>query len=166
MSSLKLASWIAENKFEFLEGDTNTSDETKKILTPAETQKKLLQLMNSEENSDCIKGWVQVCMSNRKNNTCLKNISFDFPYVCLIGVCRYFVLVWSSQAANSSICLVCCFMTINCLITKRYCMLTHSFNLTLSSGSVDLRVYSNFSTLLFSWLFTILLTCLYLVVAA
>lgn len=52
--------WIIDNKFEFLEGSANVFEETKKILTPAETQSKLLQLMNSDENCDCIKGWVNV----------------------------------------------------------------------------------------------------------
>lgn len=55
--------WLEENKFEFLEGAAKDYEETKKILTPAETQKKLLELMNSDETCDCIKGWVQVCES-------------------------------------------------------------------------------------------------------
>lgn len=57
--------WIEENKFEFLEGGAKPSDGNKKILTPAETQKKLLQLMNSDESCDCIKGWVQVSVSSK-----------------------------------------------------------------------------------------------------
>lgn len=56
----KVAKWIEENKFEFLEGGTKTCEEIKKILTPAETQSKLLQLMNSDENCDCISGWIMV----------------------------------------------------------------------------------------------------------
>ncbi|KAM3968942.1 LOW QUALITY PROTEIN: eukaryotic translation initiation factor 4 gamma 3 [Aphomia sociella] len=58
MSEDQVASWIADNKFEFLEGVTKSYEESKKIFTPAETQKKLLQLMNSDESYDCIKGWV------------------------------------------------------------------------------------------------------------
>lgn len=54
--------WLIDNKFEFLEGSANVCEETKKILSPAETQSKLLQLMNSDENCDCIKGWVHVCI--------------------------------------------------------------------------------------------------------
>lgn len=53
--------WLIDNKFEFLEGNANVCEETKKILTPVETQSKLLQLMNSDENCDCVRGWVQVC---------------------------------------------------------------------------------------------------------
>ncbi|XP_059053450.1 eukaryotic translation initiation factor 4 gamma 3-like, partial [Achroia grisella] len=53
----QVTSWLADNKFEFLEGVTKSED-SKKILTPSETQKKLLQLLNSDENCDCIKGWV------------------------------------------------------------------------------------------------------------
>ncbi|KAL0902448.1 hypothetical protein ABMA27_000312 [Loxostege sticticalis] len=59
--------WIEENKFEFLEGGAKPSDGNKKILTPAETQKKLLQLMNSDESCDCIKGWVQDNLGKSSN---------------------------------------------------------------------------------------------------
>lgn len=55
--------WLEDNKFEFLEGDTKTSEETKKILSPAQTQSKLIQLMNTDESCECIKGWVQVTVS-------------------------------------------------------------------------------------------------------
>lgn len=58
--NLQLKKWNADNKFEFLEGGSQASEELAKILTPAETQSRLLQLMNSDESFDCIKGWVQV----------------------------------------------------------------------------------------------------------
>ncbi|XP_045784204.1 eukaryotic translation initiation factor 4 gamma 3-like isoform X4 [Maniola jurtina] len=58
MSEEQVPKWIEDNKFEFLEGG-NASEETKKILTPSETQSKLLQLLNTDENCDCIRGWVQ-----------------------------------------------------------------------------------------------------------
>ncbi|KAI8430859.1 hypothetical protein MSG28_001001 [Choristoneura fumiferana] len=48
--------WLEDNKFEFLEG-AKVCEETKKILSPADTQSKLLQLMNSDENCECIRGW-------------------------------------------------------------------------------------------------------------
>lgn len=56
----KVAKWMEDNKFEFLEGDSKVSEESKKILAPAQTQSKLIQLMNSDESCDCIKGWIQV----------------------------------------------------------------------------------------------------------
>lgn len=59
---LQVAKFIEDNKLEFLESSNNASGDTKKMLTPAETQSKLLQLMNSLESLDCIKGWVQVCV--------------------------------------------------------------------------------------------------------
>ncbi|XP_039763594.1 eukaryotic translation initiation factor 4 gamma 3-like isoform X5 [Pararge aegeria] len=58
MSEEQVPKWLEDNKFEFLEGDTAV-EETKKIITPNETQSKLLQLMNADENCDCIRGWVQ-----------------------------------------------------------------------------------------------------------
>ncbi|XP_063393726.1 eukaryotic translation initiation factor 4 gamma 3-like isoform X1 [Cydia fagiglandana] len=58
MSEDQVSKWLEDNKFEFLEG-AKVCEETKKILTPADTQSKLLQLMNSDENRDCIRGWVQ-----------------------------------------------------------------------------------------------------------
>ncbi|XP_069365227.1 eukaryotic translation initiation factor 4 gamma 3-like isoform X4 [Maniola hyperantus] len=68
MSEDQVPTWIEDNKFEFLEGGT-VSEETKKILTPSETQSKLLQLMNTDENCDCIRGWVQdnVGASSKEN---------------------------------------------------------------------------------------------------
>ncbi|XP_068619997.1 eukaryotic translation initiation factor 4 gamma 3-like isoform X2 [Battus philenor] len=50
--------WIEDNKYEFLEG-VKVCEETKKILTPAEVQSKLLQLMNSDETCECVRGWIQ-----------------------------------------------------------------------------------------------------------
>lgn len=61
MFILQIAKWLEDNKFEFLEGNVS-SEETKKALTPAETRSKLLQLMNSDENCECIKGWVKVSL--------------------------------------------------------------------------------------------------------
>ncbi|CAH0716172.1 unnamed protein product, partial [Brenthis ino] len=58
MDEDQIPKWIEDNKFEFLEGG-NASEDTKKILTPVETQRKLLQLMNADENYECIRGWVQ-----------------------------------------------------------------------------------------------------------
>ncbi|KOB76504.1 Eukaryotic translation initiation factor 4G [Operophtera brumata] len=58
--------WIVDNKFEFLEGDPQACEETAKI-TPAETQSRLLQLMNSDETCDCIKGWVQDKLGKASN---------------------------------------------------------------------------------------------------
>ncbi|XP_046976909.1 eukaryotic translation initiation factor 4 gamma 3-like isoform X5 [Vanessa cardui] len=58
MPEEQVPKWIEDNKFEFLEGGKPT-EETKKILTPSETQSKLLQLMNTDEHCDCIRGWVQ-----------------------------------------------------------------------------------------------------------
>lgn len=55
-----MAKWLEDNKFEFLEGDSKVSEETKNILSPAQTQSKLIQLMNADESCDCIKGWIQV----------------------------------------------------------------------------------------------------------
>ncbi|CAH0746082.1 unnamed protein product [Diatraea saccharalis] len=67
MSEDQVAKWIEENKFEFLEGGSRDSEETKIILTPAQAQKKLLQLMNSDESCDCIKGWVQDNLGKASN---------------------------------------------------------------------------------------------------
>ncbi|XP_073953864.1 eukaryotic translation initiation factor 4G1 isoform X3 [Choristoneura fumiferana] len=58
MSEEQVEKWLEDNKFEFLEG-AKVCEETKKILSPADTQSKLLQLMNSDENCECIRGWVQ-----------------------------------------------------------------------------------------------------------
>ncbi|CAH2103569.1 unnamed protein product [Euphydryas editha] len=58
MPEEQVPKWIEDNKFEFLEGG-KPSEEMKKILTPSETQVKLLQLMNTDEHCDCIRGWVQ-----------------------------------------------------------------------------------------------------------
>ncbi|XP_075990810.1 eukaryotic translation initiation factor 4 gamma 3-like isoform X2 [Anticarsia gemmatalis] len=59
MEEKQVAKWLEDNKFEFLEGDSKACEETKKILSPAQTQSKLIQLMNADESSECIKGWVQ-----------------------------------------------------------------------------------------------------------
>ncbi|CAG9558433.1 unnamed protein product [Danaus chrysippus] len=58
MSEDQVPKWLEDNKFEFLEGG-KSSEETKKILTPQETQRILLQLIINDENCDCIRGWVQ-----------------------------------------------------------------------------------------------------------
>ncbi|CAB3225463.1 unnamed protein product [Arctia plantaginis] len=59
MNEKQVAKWIEDNKFEFLEGDSKTCEEAKKILSPSQTQHKLNQLMNTDESCDCIKGWVK-----------------------------------------------------------------------------------------------------------
>ncbi|CAH2034191.1 unnamed protein product, partial [Iphiclides podalirius] len=58
MNEEQVTKWVEDNKFEFLDG-AKTSEETKKILTPAEVQSKLLELMNSDETCECVRGWVQ-----------------------------------------------------------------------------------------------------------
>ncbi|XP_064076449.1 eukaryotic translation initiation factor 4 gamma 3-like isoform X6 [Vanessa tameamea] len=58
MPEEQVPKWIEDNKFEFMEGG-KPSEEIKKILTPSETLSKLLQLMNTDEHCDCIRGWVQ-----------------------------------------------------------------------------------------------------------
>lgn len=55
-----MSAWLADNKFEFLEGDSNINEETKQILSPTQTQSRLIQLMNADETCECIKGWIQV----------------------------------------------------------------------------------------------------------
>lgn len=59
MNEDQVQKWLQDNKFEFLEGGETVSDSVKDTLTPAETQSKFLQLMNSDENCECIKGWAQ-----------------------------------------------------------------------------------------------------------
>lgn len=59
-NNLQVAKFVEDNKLEFLESSTVAAEETNKIVTPAEAQTKLLQLMNSDENFECIRGWVQV----------------------------------------------------------------------------------------------------------
>lgn len=58
--NIQTQKWVADNKFEFLEGDSQASEASIKILTPAETQSRLLELMNADENCECVKGWVLV----------------------------------------------------------------------------------------------------------
>ncbi|CAG5008321.1 unnamed protein product [Parnassius apollo] len=58
MSEDQVPKWVQENKFEFLDGE-KTNEETKKTLTPAEVQSKLLQLMNADESCECVRGWIQ-----------------------------------------------------------------------------------------------------------
>ncbi|XP_026730279.1 eukaryotic translation initiation factor 4 gamma 3 isoform X3 [Trichoplusia ni] len=67
MDENMVAKWMEDNKFEFLEGDSKVSEESKKILAPAQTQSKLIQLMNSDESCDCIKGWIQDKFGNTAN---------------------------------------------------------------------------------------------------
>ncbi|CAH0402002.1 unnamed protein product [Chilo suppressalis] len=67
MDENQVAKWVEENKFQFLDGGSRDFEETKKILTPAEAQKKLLQLMNSDESCECIKGWVQDHLGKSSN---------------------------------------------------------------------------------------------------
>ncbi|XP_053624819.1 eukaryotic translation initiation factor 4 gamma 3-like isoform X2 [Plodia interpunctella] len=67
MSEEEVTTWLQDNKFEFLEGSVVPNEETKVILSPTEAQKKLLQLMNSEETCDCIKGWVQDNLGKASN---------------------------------------------------------------------------------------------------
>ncbi|XP_072930362.1 eukaryotic translation initiation factor 4 gamma 1-like isoform X2 [Epargyreus clarus] len=58
MNEDQVEKWLEENKLQFLAG-APPSDEAKRILTPAETQSKLQQLMNADESCECIRGWVQ-----------------------------------------------------------------------------------------------------------
>nr|XP_013189288.1 unnamed protein product [Amyelois transitella]XP_013189289.1 unnamed protein product [Amyelois transitella] len=67
MNEEDVATWLKDNKFEFLEGSVAPNDETKVILSPADTQKKLLQIMNADETCDCIKGWVQDNLGKASN---------------------------------------------------------------------------------------------------
>lgn len=60
-----MQNFIQDNKFEFLEGGAKASEEIRQALSPVETQKKLLQLLNSDESCECIRGWVQVSTSLR-----------------------------------------------------------------------------------------------------
>ncbi|XP_047543830.1 eukaryotic translation initiation factor 4 gamma 3-like isoform X9 [Vanessa atalanta] len=66
MPEEQVPKWIEDNKFEFMEGG-KPSEETKKILTPSETLSKLLQLMNTDEHCDCIRGWVQDNLGDASN---------------------------------------------------------------------------------------------------
>ncbi|KAJ8737191.1 hypothetical protein PYW07_000462 [Mythimna separata] len=67
MDEKLVATWLEDNKFEFLEGDSKVSEEANKILTPAQTQSKLIQLMNADESCECIKGWIQDKISSSTN---------------------------------------------------------------------------------------------------
>lgn len=62
-----VSTWFEDNKFQFLEGDSKVSEDTKEILSPAETQSKLIQLMKSDEDCPCIKGWIQDKFGNTAN---------------------------------------------------------------------------------------------------
>lgn len=59
MDESQVAKWLVDNKFEFLEGESRVAEETNKILPPAQTRTKLIQLMNADESCECIKGWIQ-----------------------------------------------------------------------------------------------------------
>lgn len=61
-----MTAWLEDNKFEFLEGDSKVGEETKKVLTPPQTQTRLIQLMNADESCECIKGWIQVRFLGKK----------------------------------------------------------------------------------------------------
>ncbi|XP_047041267.1 eukaryotic translation initiation factor 4 gamma 3-like isoform X1 [Helicoverpa zea] len=67
MDEKLVTTWLEDNKFEFLEGDSKVSEETKKILTPVQTQSKLIQLMNADEGCECIKGWIKDKFGNTAN---------------------------------------------------------------------------------------------------
>ncbi|XP_022832467.1 eukaryotic translation initiation factor 4 gamma 3-like isoform X5 [Spodoptera litura] len=67
MDEKQVTKWLEDNKLEFLEGDTKVSEEAKKIMTPAQTQAKLIQLMNVDESCECIKGWIQDKLSSFTN---------------------------------------------------------------------------------------------------
>ncbi|KAJ0175056.1 hypothetical protein K1T71_009197 [Dendrolimus kikuchii] len=58
---------LQDNELEFLEECIKSSEHAKAILSPAETRSKLLQLMNSDENCTCIKGWIQDKYSKSSN---------------------------------------------------------------------------------------------------
>ncbi|CAH4032412.1 unnamed protein product [Pieris brassicae] len=60
MDDDKVSKWVSDNHFEFLEGSEDSpSVEEKPKLPPSEVQKKLLQLMNTDESCDCLRGWVK-----------------------------------------------------------------------------------------------------------
>ncbi|XP_045531840.1 eukaryotic translation initiation factor 4 gamma 3-like isoform X3 [Pieris brassicae] len=62
MNSDMIPKWMSDNHFEFLESSDDSEiciEDTKRIMTPCETQSKLLQLMNSDESCDCLRGWVK-----------------------------------------------------------------------------------------------------------
>ncbi|XP_045489838.1 eukaryotic translation initiation factor 4 gamma 3-like isoform X2 [Pieris rapae] len=61
MNSDMITKWMSDNHFEFLESseDSESIEDTKRIMTPCETQSKLLQLMNGDESCDCLRGWVK-----------------------------------------------------------------------------------------------------------
>ncbi|XP_038216813.1 eukaryotic translation initiation factor 4 gamma 1-like [Zerene cesonia] len=57
MNEDQVAKWIEDNRLQYVEGGETTGGE--RIVTPDETQDKLLQLMNADESCDCLRGWVQ-----------------------------------------------------------------------------------------------------------
>ncbi|CAH0703535.1 unnamed protein product [Spodoptera exigua] len=67
MDEKQVAKWLEDNKFNFLEGDTKVSEEAKTVMTPAQTQAKLIQLMNADESCECIKGWIQDKLNSYTN---------------------------------------------------------------------------------------------------
>ncbi|XP_037977834.2 eukaryotic translation initiation factor 4 gamma 1 isoform X4 [Plutella xylostella] len=58
--------FLEENKLEFLAG-AEAADEAR-ALSPADAQAKLLQLMNNDENCECIRGWVKDNVGNSSNS--------------------------------------------------------------------------------------------------
>ncbi|KPI96105.1 Eukaryotic translation initiation factor 4 gamma 3 [Papilio xuthus] len=58
MNEDQVPKWLEDNKLEYLVKDI-PSEESKIILTPAEVESKLLQLMNADETCDCVRGWIQ-----------------------------------------------------------------------------------------------------------
>ncbi|VVD05137.1 unnamed protein product [Leptidea sinapis] len=54
--------WLENNKLEFLENKGEVENSGKSTLTQVETQNKLLQLMNSDESCECIRGWIKDCV--------------------------------------------------------------------------------------------------------
>ncbi|XP_023948132.2 eukaryotic translation initiation factor 4 gamma 3 [Bicyclus anynana] len=58
MKEEQVPKWLEDNKCEFLVDDKSIAA-TEKLLSPMETQRHLLQLMNAEENCEYILGWVR-----------------------------------------------------------------------------------------------------------
>ncbi|CAG4955067.1 unnamed protein product [Colias eurytheme] len=57
MNEDQVSKWIEDNRLQYVEGGEPCGGE--RIVTPAETQDKLLQLMDADESCDCLRGWVQ-----------------------------------------------------------------------------------------------------------
>lgn len=73
-SCLQAEKFLEENKLEFLAG-AEAADEAR-ALSPADAQAKLLQLMNNDENCECIRGWVKVRVPHVAADACMLKAVF------------------------------------------------------------------------------------------